>query len=160
MKLNLLEWASLAEIASGLAVLITLIVLIIGVNENTDVMRASFYKDYVDSLNEFQASVLVDPDALRVWDAYINGNGAAAALDGLDQQRLATAILAILRIYEAAYFSNRYGVLGGEEWSRFETMLCRHHANVLAARRTDLLSGPLTEEFGQYMEDRCSGLSN
>ena len=160
MKLKLLEWASLAEIVSGLAVLVTLIVLIIGVNENTDVMRASFYKDYLDSLNDFQASVMVDPDALRVWDAYMNGNGAAADLEGLDQVRLASQILTVFRIYEAAYFSNRYGMLGAEEWARFETMLCRHRSNVLAARQTGLFSGTLTDEFGRHISSTCSGSAN
>ena len=160
MKLNLLEWASLAEIVSGLAVLITLIVLIVGVNENTDVMRASFYKGYIDSLNEFQASVLVDPEALRVWDAYMSGSGDAAELHGLDSQRLGTVILAVMRIYEAAYFSNSYGVIGGQEWSRFETMLCVHHRNILIAGRRDLLTGPLTQEFSQYMQTTCSAGSD
>jgi hypothetical protein len=162
MKLKLTEWASVAEIASGVAVVVTLIILIIGVNENTDVMRASAYKGYIDSLNELQASVLVDPDGLRVWDAYMGGSGAAAELDGLDRRRLGIIILNVLRIYEGAYFSNRYGVIGAEEWSRFAGMLCVHHRNVLVAGWAPrIFSGgtPLTAEFTQYMDQQCSGSS-
>ena len=41
MKQKLSEWASIAEIVSGIAVVITLVFLIFGIRENTEVTRAA-----------------------------------------------------------------------------------------------------------------------
>ena len=112
MNQKLSDWASIAEILSGIAVVVTLIVLIIGIRDNTDSVRASTYADSLDRLNDFQMDVLVDPDALRVWDAYTKSE--ASGLDGLDAQRLTIVVLTLFRTLENSYFAARYNLLGEE----------------------------------------------
>lgn len=87
--------------------MITLIVLIVRIRENTDSVRSSAYADSLDRLNDFQMEVLVDPDALRVWDALSSGD--ASGLDGLDSQRLTIIVLTLFRILETSYFAATYG---------------------------------------------------
>jgi len=86
MNQKLADWASIAEILSGIAVVITLIVLVVGVRENTEVVRASMFDSIVDKMNGFQATVATDPDLLRIWTAYVEGS--ATDLDEIDRQRL------------------------------------------------------------------------
>ena len=45
MNQKLADWASIAEIISGIAVVVTLIVLIVEVRDNTEVLRVSAYND-------------------------------------------------------------------------------------------------------------------
>ena len=113
MNLKLSDWASIAEIVSSIAVIVTLVFLVLGVRDNTDVLRASAYADLMDSLNEFQSEQMANPDSLRVWDAFVAEE--AAELDGLDRRRLTLTALILFRIYEKAYFSNQSGLIGESE---------------------------------------------
>lgn len=65
MKLRLSDWANIAEIGSGLAVLVTLVLLFLGILENTQVTRV--YNDVVDSINELSKDMYRDPQLSRIW---------------------------------------------------------------------------------------------
>ena len=152
MKLS--DCASIAEIISGLAVVVTLIFLIAGIRENTAVLRASEYSGLNESLNSFQALQMTDPDSVRVWHAYINER--SDDLDALDRQRLSLAILTLFRIYESAFFSNRYGLLGDAEWSRFAVANCDHYGRVHRSTSLDgLVDSILSQEFVTYLSENC-----
>ena len=153
MKLS--DYASIAEIISGLAVVVTLVFLIAGIRENTAVLRASEYSDLMESLNSFQALQMTDPDSVRVWDAYISDR--SDDLDALDRQRLNLAILTLFRIYESAFFSDQYGLLGSAEWGRFQFASCDHYARVRQSMSLEgLLVSVLSQEFINYLSEHCS----
>lgn len=59
---NLQKWALVAEIIGGAAVMITLVFLLLGIKENTQVTSASMFANTIDSLNEFEAGLLADPE--------------------------------------------------------------------------------------------------
>jgi len=52
MNQKLSDWASIAEIISGIAVLVTLVFLVLEIRAGTNVTRASMYGDILDSLVE------------------------------------------------------------------------------------------------------------
>ena len=62
MNQKLSDWASIAEIISGIAVVVTLIFLIAGIRENTAVLRGSSYSNTLESLNQLQASIMADSE--------------------------------------------------------------------------------------------------
>ena len=154
MNKKLSDWASIAEIISGIAVVVTLIFLIAGIRENTAVMRASEYSDLMESLNNFQVAQMTDPDSVRVWDAYIFRR--TDELSALDRQRLNLAVLTLFRTYESAYFSNAYGLMGDVEWDRFRVAICGHYPRVRNNFLQELLTGILSAEFWDYVIDSCS----
>ena len=154
MNQKLSDWASIAEILSGIAVVITLIVLIVGIRENTDSVRSSTYADSLDRLNDFQMEVLVDPDALRLWDALNSAD--ASGLDGLDSQRLTIIVLTLFRILENSYFAARHGLLGEEESKRIEVAICRFFPRAQAAGREAVLQEVMTNEFMEHIKASCS----
>jgi hypothetical protein len=151
MKLS--TWASIAEIVASLSVVVTLIVLIVGVRENSDLVRASAYSENLQSINDVQAVVLSDPDAVRAYTALINGN--VSRLDDEDRMRVLLIVLSMFRSYESAYFDERYGLLGQQEWQRFGGNICFFLARALAAGIDGPIRETVTDEFMAYVEDQC-----
>lgn len=150
MNQKLSSWASIAEIISGAAVVITLVFLIIGINENTNTMRASAYADLLDGLNRFQTEMMTDPASVSVWRAFIEGE--AAELEGDDRMRLNLAVLTIFRLYESAYYSDEYGLLGTSERERLDRNICAQFARVRSANAEILLRDAMTTDFLRDIE--------
>ena len=152
MKLE--RWALVAEIVSGVAVLVTLVILVVGVNANTDVTRAAVYEDLMADLNQFNLAMVDDEALADLW----LGDDALGDLDDAAANRLILLNRVVFRIYEAAYFSYRNGSLGGSQWFRFEETIC----NVKRRRDRALWEATetiLTEEFQSYISANCDDQS-
>ena len=120
MKLK--KWALIAEVVGAAAVVITLIILIVGIRENTDVVRISVYGGLLDSVNDLEVSIAQDPDLSRIYDAWLNRS--VASLDNAEAARLALLVVTLFRGYEKAFFAWQYEVIGDTEWSRFDRLIC------------------------------------
>jgi hypothetical protein len=155
MNQKLADWASIAEIASGVAIVVTLIFLIVGIRENTDVIRASAYDRSLQSLIDWRASILQDPDAVRVFEAfYMQSNVDISTLSSEDRARLQLIAGAQWVAYEKSYFARNYGLLGEAEWNRFIGAVClNYHRNQRFWNQT--LTQFITEEFSVYVVDTC-----
>ncbi len=150
MKLS--GWASIAEIISGTAVLITLVFLVFGIRENTEITRAAAYDRNIDSLNQWRLDVAQNEELLRAWNAYRRGDigGRIEAEDA----GLGLMLTALWGIYEKSYYANKYGILGASEWTRFEVQICLGRA--IDARLWDeMIKIRLTEEFADYVVAFC-----
>ncbi len=149
MNQRLSSWASIAEIGSSIAVVVTLIFLVVGIRENTSVTRASVYASSIDSLNEFESTILTDPELSRVYLAYLGS--ATASLDPADADRITLIVAILFRIYEKAYFTERYDLIGEEEWGRFERMICINYTRAETAGEAQTIRNLMTEEFMRYI---------
>ena len=154
MNQKLSDWASVAEIVSGLAVVTTLIFLVTGIRENTNVIRATAYANSIDSINDFQASLIVNDQAMAAWKAYIQED--TAGLDELNSIRVGLSALVMFRAYEQAYFSQKYGLMGEGEWERFERQICLHFGFASSAGKMAVVEAALTDEFTDYIKKLCS----
>ena len=149
MKLS--HWASVAEIVSGIAVVVTLVFLVLGIRENTQVTRASMYSDLMDGLNEYSMAIADNPDLSRIWLAFMSFE--TEDLDPSDFPRLTNIVQTMFRNWESAWYSRRYGVMGEEEWARVERLLCPGWERSQSA---DVgLRSFLTEPFFHYIETNC-----
>ena len=153
MNQKLSDWASIAEIIASVAVVVTLIVLIIGVRENSNLVRAAAYSDNLQSINNVSAVVLSDPDAVRAYTAMINGD--VSGLDDEDRMRVLLIVLSMFRSYESAYFDERYGLLGQQEWQRFGGNICFFFGRGLSAGLDGPIRDAVTDEFMAYVENQC-----
>jgi len=152
---KLSHWASIAEILSGLAVVITLLLLVVGIRENTEITRASVYGSSIDSMNDFRTRIVDDRDVARLWSAYQLGE--LDDLDQPDQARLAQLIIMLFGIYEKAYYAREYDVIGLSEWSRFEFQICRQYDRVRASSFLNRnLEVGMTEQFLTYISMSCA----
>ena len=151
MAIGLEKWALVAEIVSGVAVLVTLVVLVVGVNDNTNVTRAAVYEDLMADLNQFNLAMVNDQALAALW----LGDDDFADLDEAKASRLVLLNRVIFRIYEAAFFSYQNGSLADAQWSRFRETIC----NTKDRRDQDLwlaTSTILTAEFQSYIADTCN----
>jgi len=150
MKLS--GWASIAEIISGTAVLITLVFLVFGIRENTEITRAAAYDRNIDSLNQWRLDVAQNEELLRAWNAYRRGDigGRIEAEDA----GLGLILTALWGIYEKSYYANKYGILGVSEWSRFEVQICSSRS-INVKLWNEMVKIRLTEEFADYVVAFC-----
>ena len=151
MKLK--QWASVAEIASAIAVVVTLVILIMEIRESNEVARADAYSELVRDLNSQAIAVAQDDRLNRIWQLYHSGE--AATLSDEDSARLAVLLRTTFRTYETAYYRMLYGTLGEAEWARFEEGSCYHRERQTEQLWDLAVISSVTSEFGVYLNDLC-----
>ena len=155
MNRTLSDWASVTEIVSGIAVIISLVILIVGIRENTEVTRASVYENSINSMNDFRTRIIDDREIAGLWGAYQAGE--LEGLDQPDQSRVGQLILMLFGVYEKSYYAQQYGVIGSSEWSRFEFQICRQYGRVRSSQfLLQNLEVGMTQEFLGYIRASCS----
>ena len=153
MKSKLSDWASFAEIASGVAVVVTLIFLIVGIRENTSITRASIYSGLVDSLIEWERAYLHDPVIWRISQGFFDGD--ITEFDESDRTRLLVFTQNLFRIYEKAFLSSKYEIIGDDEWVRFERNICLNHKRASVVGLDMAMGEIFTQEFSDYIKRTC-----
>ena len=154
MKFRLSDWASLAEIIASVAVVITLILLMFDVRENTEVVRANSYDDLLSDINDQSFVVVQDERLLGIWQRYNEGK-----IDELTQAEhftLITLLRATFRTFEKAFFAYQYGTVGATEYARFDAQTCNHF-DMIGQRSWGDINSVLTEDFRSHVEDLCAG---
>ena len=122
MSNKLSTWASIGEILSSLAVVVTLIVLIQGVEENNAVTRANAVERSFDSLNEWRMAVSQDEQVVRVLRAF--NEGRSNELTDAEEYRMFLMLLSLWGIFEKSYYAWQYETLCPDEWNRYEYAIC------------------------------------
>jgi hypothetical protein len=154
MKLKLSDWASIAEVVSGIAVVVTLVFLIAGIRANTEVTRASMFQRSTDRIIEWRRDILNNPEVADLFQAYWEGN--AKNMTPTQENRLTQLVLNQFQIYEQAYFTERYGLLGQTEWRRFQVQACTFYPRVrLVPILEETVSRAMTPEFGDFLKASC-----
>lgn len=165
MKLNLQEYALAAEVLGGLAVVATLVFLVVETRENTNAIQAQTYQLLTAELNEGRR-IAVSPDV-----AVITQKIRDSGLDSLSELEWNKAMIlkeATWGVYESAYYAEERGILGIDEWLRFENAICRNfrldflfwypdkggpaHATEIEGYN---LASNVTPRFRQYVETLC-----
>ena len=153
MNQKLSDWASIAQIVSGIAVVVTLVFLVVGIQANTYTTRAAMYASSIEGLNNLLSTMMADPDLSRIFAAA--GSGNTADLDGLDQVRWALFLVNTYRTYDTAYSMWSYGLFGDNEWSRFESQVCANYQLVIDAGVSEAVSSVISEGFAEFIQSTC-----
>lgn len=143
------NWAHVAEIVSGVAVLITLIFLILEIRGNSDLIRANTFNRSIESLIDYRMQIASNEESLRVMTEHWG-------IDNADLLRRQLLVVNLWSIYEKTYFSRQYGLVGPAEWERFESRICGYvkRENGLEFWN-DNTARFLTDEFRNYVISRC-----
>ena len=153
MKLK--KWALIAEVISGAAVVVTLVFLVVGIRENTSTTRAVAYANLIDSINELESQRLNNSELTANWRLFRTGQLSNIELDNRGQLALYVQMLA--RNYEKAYYSNLYGIIGADEWERFERSICILYADTQAVGFGTFSPDfrAISASFGEYVRQSC-----
>jgi len=152
MNQKLSDWASIAEIVSGVAVVVTLVFLVLGIRDNTEATQAATYEGILDSLNDWRVWIASDDELRKSWQAYTEDR--YEELDADQQYLIAWAQAVVWFIYEKTYLADQYGQLGGSEWERTAQVVC---SNFDRMQETGIYAfiPPTTREFSQYVTESC-----
>ena len=147
-------WVSAAEILSALAVVITLVVLIYDVRENTSITRIVMYADLIESFNEGSRIVSQDPEGLALIEAWISED--VLSLELIDRKRLEQMVQPLFRNYEIAFLAHDAGFYGEAEWERMQRQACMHFNRAESANFMEMVEAILTRPFFQFLSSTCS----
>jgi hypothetical protein len=154
MNQKLSDWASIAEIMSGIAVVVTLLLLFMGVRENTNTTRAAEYGNLIDGILELESNRLNDPELMRLWIEFQSGE--AFNRNDPNDQRLGLYLQMLVRNYEKAFYQYRYGVIGEAEWQRFRDPICAVRDRSEGAGLDGIFdSGPFSADFRAFVTVAC-----
>lgn len=150
--MTLSAWAHVSEIVAAVGVIVGFVFLSLELKENTEITRASSYDRSIDRLNDWRTNVVRDRDVSRLYLAYTDGT--EEELTPPDQFRLQVLLTSLWGVYEGAFFSHTYGVLGESEWSRFEAQICEHRGlNPSAWNR--IVAPRISVQFSTFVQDAC-----
>ncbi|NIP50838.1 MAG: hypothetical protein GWN81_02375 [Phycisphaerae bacterium] len=153
MKKTLSEWASLAEVISGIAVVVTVVFLIIEIRTSTEVTRASMYANNMNTLIEWRNLLIEDRDTARLWESYTAGRFHEE--DTTDQLRMLQLVANNINIYENAFYARQYGVLGSSEWTRFQRMSCVQYNWIIQSPLAESIEMVTTDQFRAFLQENC-----
>ncbi len=154
-KLNLNQWALIAEVISGVAIVVTLAFLAMEMHGNTNAIRAQTYQTLMQQLNDYRIS-LTDPEIAAANEKYRTEGWDSLSTE--EKQRVRNPVLVNWGIYESAYFANERNVLGSEEWIRFEIAICRRyslHQDIWDVEGYTSMNELLTPSFIEYVIESC-----
>ena len=141
------------EIVAVISVVLSLIFVGVELRQNTNVAKASSYREITAGLAEQRAFWASDPEVTTIYYAYATAD--TTELDKVQRQRLNFILTNIFSSYENAFFSRSYGVIGDTEWKRFEAGACKHYRVV---KKIDAQFFFISEEFIQYLNAHCEVL--
>ena len=148
MNQKLSNWASIAEIISGIAVVVTLLFLVLEVRDNTNVMRATAFERNIQSFIDSRYLMAGDSELTRIA---VEARGVGyRSLTPLEQDRARVFIQATYLSYEKAYFAERYGLLGEGEGERFTRQACLTLPGYVPELRERVLA-PLTNDYIEHL---------
>ena len=153
MNQKLSDWASIAEIVSGVAVVVTLVFLVLGIQANTEITRASMFDASLARLGDTDRVIFGDPRLVRIWEAFLTEKTGELSQD--DEAYLQFIVVERTRAYDTAHSMLRYGLFGDNEWSRYERQICSFHSSVIAASQRELVRTVGSDDFNAYFEKAC-----
>ena len=136
-------------ILANLGVLAGLVFLGIEIRQNTSIARANAYQENVRSLVAWRQGIAESEDLARSLDYYSDGR-LDDLEDPMDRLRMGLLINNVFDIYQNAFYSRRYGIIGDAEWARFRDGACQHFD--LTRRRQNRF---MTDEFRSFLEQDC-----
>jgi hypothetical protein len=154
MKLQ--SWALIAEVISGVAVVITLVLLLLGIRENTQATYVSNYQLLLSDINNLSLTVAQDHELSELRYRY--ESGGSEVLSEAETLRIVTLYRSLYRIYETAYFANKHDTLGEDEWNRFVFLICEgreSHTDILWERIESIFA----VDFRDFIENDCRAVA-
>ncbi len=158
MKEKLQEFALIAEIVGGAAVLITLIFLVVETRENTNSIQAQTYQSLMSELNQRRESVSSSTEIAAIQIGVMQDG--FESLNQIERYRFRQSRMALWGVYESAYFARERGILGDAEWSRFYSLICLNYVSegIIWGSEDERgsIANSLTAQFRAHVEDSCN----
>ena len=158
MNQKLSNWASAAEILSGVAVIVTLLILIVGVRENTEITRTAMYGSITDQFNAFETEMLLNPDLRPIYFRYLNSE--PGGFQPNDQESVAMMVAILFRTLDRAFAAKEKGQIGDEEWARLERSVCTNYKRAESFDQLPTVRFLTTDSFWEFAVESCDDFTS
>lgn len=139
------KWLTLI---ANLAIVLSIVFLGIEIHQNTNVARASAYRELTQDIASWRTVFATHPELNKAYTNRLvnrpNSDSDRAALSWLNNN--------IMGSYENAYFYWQLGIIGDNQWQRFQKGACIHWKE---QDRQTYKSPYLSDEFQNYMRKTC-----
>ena len=154
-KINYSEWLT---IGANVAVLMGIGFLAFEIHQNTNVARATAYREIIQDIADWRAVGWESPTMERAIAEYngLPGTGSYAEIRA-HTPGIGGYVNNMFGIYENAFYAYELGVISEREWPRFLRGVCIHHA--IAVSQEGMWPRTFTAvEFTDYLDNTCPGI--
>jgi hypothetical protein len=150
MKLKLKQWAQISEVIGAVAIVVSLIYVASELRRNTEATQAATFQQMV----QLSATGLITMASnAELADILRRGTQDLDTLTEQEQFRFFLINRAQWRAMEAAYFQHKHGVLGGQEWGSYKTLMCGELRSIMGQRASwDAHRSVLSPDFVSFIE--------
>lgn len=145
MKLS--DLASLAEIISAVAIVISLIFVGIEIRRNTDAEFLSSHDRLLADNVNWRMALATNRETVEAFETYREAADRESVDPAIWRMGNHTAHSAVLN-FERAYFARFYGRLGDSEWGRYQRIMCDPNNDALHSK---LNPRNFSQEFWDYL---------
>ena len=149
MKLS--EYAQIAEVVSGIAVVITVLLLVFEVRNNTAAVESATYDALVSDMATWRMAIVSNPSLLE--NLYATRELNSEGIDGIRILERQYMLMASFHIYERAYIQWRAGNIDGEAWERFERQICLNQGPGFKQGMGPFIKEASTESFYEFWDE-------
>ena len=154
-KLQLSEWASVAEIFGTVGIVLSLVFVGVQVRDNTRATQAASYQSAAEFDHQLLLTVGSDPDTAMVFSTYVR---APETLSGAQELQGRYLFGAILRNLENFYIQNQLGTLSPASWETRQRLFDVIASSAgYAAFQQSTTAATMNGEFVEYMSELRSG---
>ena len=115
MKLS--EWASVAEIGSAIAVVVSIVYVGFEINQNTDAVKAGTHQAMIDYSRE-QAEILVTDATLAALVE--KGEADPSSLTPQERSRFYLFTIHRMAMWELSFLNHKVGLVDDETWAGWD----------------------------------------
>ncbi len=113
--MTLTDLGSLGEFVGSIAVLVTLILLLLQLRENTSTLQSTAASDLSRQIASWHGRAASNTDILRVWDLGVSDS----LIEPVDIARFKWFVAEYILLCESAYFRHQRGQLIDETWESY-----------------------------------------
>ena len=117
-KLNIKEWAALGELAAALAVIVSLVFVVVSVNQNTNALQGMNDNTIFEQHTQIMNLIIADPSMAAIFAKKSGENPQLTEIEAVRWERYQTSLL---DIWVMAYTRHQTGLLADDHWEPWDT---------------------------------------
>ena len=148
-----------AEIISAVAIVVTLGFLVVEMRANTNAIHDQTYQELTQQLNNYRPNI-VESGWLDAREKLLTDGWES--LTRVEKSKLLMLRNNLYGVYEMAYYSEKRGAIGENEWIRFRYAICINYQRDVerglwdASGDDSLIESLLTPDFAKYIVETCN----
>jgi hypothetical protein len=154
---NLKKWALVAEIISGVAIVISLVFVGLQINQstnettqNTKALEANAYQDLISQISSMNMLIIQDPEFADIYSRMLNKESPK---DAIERQRVISFITLNIRYGDMAYRQYQNGLIDEDSLDSILTPLIVFLLRMEPAEaRWNQLKNALNSDYIQHVE--------